>query len=273
MSRFCGVWPNINSLPDAEAIQRTVELWPSPTMKHWTLKKYMARDPSLRPARPSRGRNRTPRASRATREIKIGDKGSVSGALIANDIKIWFESQLEYWVLLVLLARWDVLDVWEQPTPVEYVDDDGVVRVHTFDFLVTLRDGTRIAIAVKPAGEVVESRIQRIVDLIAEQMPPAFAGYAKLLTDKSFTMEDRINAQLIHAVKDDNEPEDDAVVAKLVKKLRGETTIAKLVEASGIQGYGFRAVVRAIGAGRLKLTEACVIDNDSVVARGQRKVK
>jgi hypothetical protein len=242
-------------------------------MKRWTLRRYLGRDPSIRTARRPRGRTRSPRASRATRKIKIGDKGSVSGALIANDIKIWFESQLEYWVLLILLARWDVIDVWEQPTPVEFVDDDGVVRTHTFDFLVTLRDGTRIAIAVKPAAKVVESRIQRTVDLIAEQMSPAFAGYAKLLTDKSFTVNDRINAQLIHAVKDDDEPEDDAVVAKLLKKLRGETTIAKLVEASGIQGYGFRAVVRAIGDGRLKLTEPCVIDDDSVVTRGPRKLK
>ena len=242
-------------------------------MKKWTLKKYQARDPSLRPARPSPKRIRPPRDSRASREIKIGDKGSVSGAIIANNFKTWFESQLEYWVLLILLARWDVLDVWEQPTAVEYVDDDGVVRVHTFDFLVTLRDGTRIAIAVKPAAKVVESRIQRTVDLIAEQMSPDFAGYAQLITDKFFTVDDQINAQLIHAVKNDFEPEDDAVVAKLIQKLRGETTIAKLVEASGIKGYGFRAVVRSIGAGQLKLIEPCVIDYDSVVARGQRKVK
>ena len=239
----------------------------------WTLRRYTGRDPSIRTARRGRGRNRLPRASRASRKIKIGDKGSVSGALIANNFRTWFESQLEYWILLILLARWDVVDVWEQPTPVEYVDDDGVVCHHTFDFLVTLRDGTRIAIAVKPAAKVVETRIQRTVDLIAEQMSPAFAHYAHLLTDKCFTVDDQINAQLIHAVKDDDEPEDDAVVAKLIQKLRRETTIAKLVEASGLKGYGFRAVVRAIGDGRLKLTEPCVIDDDSIVARAHRKLK
>jgi TnsA endonuclease N terminal len=241
---------------------------------NWTLKKILGRDPSLRPPRPRRERHRLPRASRASRKIKIGDKGSVSGALIANDIKIWFESQLEYWVLLVLLARSDVIDVWEQPTPVEYVDDDGVVCTHTFDFLVTLRDGTRIAIAVKPAAKVDSTGIKRAVELIAEQMSPAFAGYVKLVTDKSFNIADRINAQLIHAVSDDNEPEDDAVVAKLVKKLRGETTVEKLVAASGLKGYGFRAVVRSIGAGHLTLTDKnCAIDDDTVVARGPRKVK
>jgi hypothetical protein len=163
--------------------------------------------------------------------------------------------------------------VWEQPTPIEYVDDDGVVLSHTFDFLVTLRDGRRIAIAVKPAAKVDSTGIKRTVELIAEQMSPAFAGYVKLVTDKSFNIADRINAQLIHAVSDDNEPEDDAIVAKLVKKLRGETTVGKLVVASGLKGYGFRAVVRCIGAGHLTLTENCAIDDDTVVARGPRKVK
>lgn len=240
---------------------------------NWTLKKYLGRDPSLRPPRPRRERHRSPRASRASRKISIGDKGSVSGVLIANDTKVWFESQLEYWILLALLARWDVVDVWEQPTPVEYVDDDGVKCTHTFDFLVTLRDGRRIAVAVKPAAKVESTGIKRIVDLIAEQMSPAFAGYVTLVTDKSLTIDDRINAQLIHAVSDDNEPEDDAVVARLVKKLRGETTVGKLVAASGLDGYGFRAVVRSIGAGHLMLTGNCVIDDDSVVTRGPRKRK
>ena len=62
----------------------------------------------------------------------------------------YYESKREQEGLYLLLARPDVVDIWDQPPPVFYHDANGRKRSHTFDFLITLSSGKRIAIAVKP---------------------------------------------------------------------------------------------------------------------------
>lgn len=238
-----------------------------------SLEQYLTKDASLRPPVPTPTRWTPPQRSRASRRISMRSKGSSRGAFVANGFSIVYESKLEYWVGLACLARHDVADLLDQPPAVEYVDDDGVVRQHTFDYLVTFIDGTRVLVAVKPNSKVQSSGIDRIVELVAEQISPSVADHVVLITEAKLTADDRFNAELIHAVRRGTNSKDDVVIARLVGRLRNTTTVRSLVDASGLNGHGFGAVVRAIASGRLCLTEPCRIDYDAIVRSGKRKAR
>jgi hypothetical protein len=123
---------------------------------------------------------------------------------------------------------------------------------------------------VKPLALVEKSGIDRIVRQVAAQISPATADFVLLVTEEDLTPVDNFNAEVIHSAQKRNSPKQDAVVAGLAKKLRSETTIADLVDASGLGGSGFWAVVRAVAAGRLVLTTYRTIDYDAVVKRGRK---
>ena len=65
-------------------------------------------------------------------------------------------------------------------------------------------------------------------------------------------------------------PENDAAFAKVVGKMNGQASIGELVERSGLGGYGFDAVVRALFAGQLRLVEYC-ISTSTRCSRGRQK--
>jgi hypothetical protein len=91
------------------------------------------------------------------------------------------------------------------------------------------------------------------------------------VTEKRLSRADRYNYELYYAVHREEWPEDDAVVASLIKKLKGPAPIEKIVEKSKLDGYGFNAVVRAIAAGRLDLVKPrdVLITHEAMVIRPQ----
>jgi hypothetical protein len=238
-----------------------------------TLEEYLTPDPSLRPPAASPTFIPDTKPSRASRKISLHSKGSVRGFDFIDGRKTWYEAELEWKCGLVAKLLTEVVDIVEQPPAVTYLDEDGNERRHTFDWLVVKADGTKWLFAVKPAALVEKSGIERIIDLIASQIPRSTADFITLFTEHKLTAVDLFNAELVHHVQKDEFPDDDAVVAKLVKRLRGTVTIASLVERSKLGGYGFNAVVRAVADGRLRLVEYRKIDYDAVVTRGGAKAR
>ncbi len=53
-------------------------------------------------------------------------------------------------------------------------------------------------------------------------------------------------------------------------KMNGQTSIGELVERSGLGGYGYDAVVRALFAGQLRLVEYCLLDFDTLLTRAPK---
>ncbi|WP_092043601.1 hypothetical protein [Methylobacterium pseudosasicola] len=166
---------------------------------------------------------------------------------------IVFESELEHKVLLVLLARPDVVEVREQVAPVTYRDADGVERQHRFDFLVRRRDGQRILVAVKPWEIALAHDLDDLVRRIARHVPRALADRATWMSERDVPRDAVFNASLIHCVRADGIPEHDKVVEDIASTLVGTTTVACLVAASGLAGDGFRAVVRLVDRGLLRI--------------------
>ncbi len=238
-----------------------------------TLEEYLTPDPSLRAPRPEPETlpDMLPRVT--SRPISLHSAISVHGWDFFNGRKVWYEAELELNFALLARMRPDVVDVAEQPPAVTYIDDPGRERRHTFDFQLKLTAGSTGLIAVKPAALVDKTGIGRTVELIAEQVPPSRADWVLLFTDLDLSPIDLFNAQVIHHARRDPWPEDDAALAKLLRGLRGEITIGDLASKSGLAGYGFDAVVRAIADGKLRLLEYGMLDDHRVVAAPSRNRK
>jgi hypothetical protein len=147
---------------------------------------------------------------------------------------------------------------------------DGRIGEHTFDALLTLGDGTRVAVDVKPKGKVIGSRILEIQRLIEEQIGTAFADIYLLRTEDHIHPDDVHDAQLLLRARRLACAASDAVVAKLVSGLHGWCRLRDLVLASGIGGDAFNAAVRLIGDGALEVRDRTRVSYECFVRRAPR---
>lgn len=225
-----------------------------------TYEEYMTPDPSLRPPRPCPDFLPDPLPSLSSRTIGMHSAISVHGWDYIDGRKVFYEAELERLFAILAKMRPGVLAIAEQPPAIMYVDDAGDRHPHTFDYLLTTTAGREL-VAVKPANLVEKTGVGRIVELVAEQLMPSVADFVVLFTDKELSDVDVRNAELLQGASRDPWPEDDAVVSKLVRKLKGETTVGELTLASKLGGYAFDAVMRAISDGALELVEYGAIDD------------
>jgi hypothetical protein len=189
----------------------------------------------------------------ATRIPSRRSRGSSRSSIIggAKPRRFHCEGGIEEKAAYAFLAAPLVADVWEQPAAVEYLDELGQRRRHTFDFLVLLKDGTRIAVEVKPSA--FEKKWRPIIEMIARQMSRKFADTVLLLTEEKLRPGLIHNAMLIHAVRRDPPRGYDEQIRDLVQTLNGSAKIGDLVAHSGLEGNAFRAIVRLIANGELNV--------------------
>jgi hypothetical protein len=240
-------------------------------MKRWTPPDYWKENTAVRPPRPSPDYWIPPGESLGERDFPFASKASERGFVVAYGRRISYESGLERGFILAYLAQRATKSVIEQSPRFEYVDEDDVGHEHIFDLLVILHNGKRIAVDVKPHAKLKSSGLKALHDRIAGQMSPDIASELLIVTEKKLSRADRYNYELYYAVHREQWPEDDAVVASLIKKLKGPTPIEKIVEKSKLDGYGFNAVVRAVAAGRLDLVKPrdVLITHEAMVIRPQ----
>lgn len=167
----------------------------------------------------------------------------------------YFESKGEQHLLFLLLARPDIVDIWDQPPPIWFVDLDGRRKKHTFDFLVTLADGSRVAIAYKPYDHVVQHDFRRTLAFIKAATPLSYAQDVILVTERSFTPSAARNAQKLHEFRRTPDPDADASIERAISGLEAPVTIAELAAVTGLAGRAFRAAFRAIYSGLLKVLD------------------
>ena len=210
-----------------------------------------------------------PQASDASREIVVPAKGSLRGALVTRGSSpkiIRYESNLEKRVLLVLLARRDIVDVREQIEPIAYKDEFGAKRRHWFDFLALRSDGLRVLIPVKTEDWARRHDLEGLCARIARYVPRSLADVIVPMTERDAPRDLVRDAELFHCVRDDDRPDHDRIVFEIASSLIGTTTVACLVEASGLGGEGFRAIARLIQAGTLRVVSRGSIDYASRVS-------
>lgn len=166
--------------------------------------------------------------------------------------RVQLESKGEADCLFLTLATGQVFDVREQAGPVRYESWDGQMRLHTFDFLFTMVDGTRIAKAVKPHERVVARRFDHELVRVARAAIPAFCDKVVLFTDRDYTPAAARDARRLYYARLHPDPEADAALSKLCADLHGRVQIRALAgQSAEMGGRMFGAVLRAIHAGDL----------------------
>lgn len=212
-----------------------------------------------------------PMRSTGSRSFPARSKSSVRGFLLAllpaeeQWRQIIYESNLERQTALLLLARPDIWNLWDQPPKVTFTDASGRTAHHTFDYLAQFRDGSKWAVAVKPEARVARIGFRQTLACIRADLPRRFAGEVVLVTEKDLHPAEVSNAELLHLFRMHPDPEVDRIIADLIARGPAERSIADIVSEAGLEGHAFRAVVRAIYAGharadlRRRITPATII--------------
>jgi hypothetical protein len=201
--------------------------------------------------------------------MPLRSTASFRGSLVdhAGNREYLYESKLERGFIYISLASGLVVDYLDQPPPVDFIDEDARIRTHTFDALLKLADGTRVAVDVKPKNKVERSRILVIQRLIEDQVGTAFADIYLLRTEDHIHPDDVHDARLLLRARSLACAASDAVVAKLACGLHGWCRLRDLVAASAIGGSAFNAAVRLIGLGVLEVRDCAPVSYECFVRR------
>ncbi len=202
----------------------------------------------------------------ASRFPELKSRASCRGFAVYRNRTTVFESHIELCVIWILSTMPDVVEIIDQPPAVTYVDAAGILRTHTFDFLVIMADGRRLFLMVKPAAKADKARA--LARTIANQLPPGIANSIHVVTDADFSRIDRHNAQLMFECARFPVRAHDAVIDSLTIAMTGAVKVSELVSVSRLGGAGFRAVMRALAGGILSpANPGARITTDSYVVR------
>ena len=209
-----------------------------------------------------------PEPQAAARQVAMGAKHHFSGTLVCGADEgraVDVESHLEMQVALVMLARRDVIHL-ETQVPSAWVDMHGTPKTHFFDFRLTLRDGTRVALVVKYAKKAQQREFRDITARIATQVTPAVADRVFVMTERDIDPIELHNAELLHSCRAPD-PEVDAAARRLVMNISGSARIDTLVRKLEFGGRGFRAIVRLLRSHELDLARHDRISPEAFVRR------
>lgn len=215
-----------------------------------------------------------PTPLRGARKISTKSRFSARGYVVArlpdhpNLAKIGYESRLEQAFLLLCLAKPDVVDIIEQPFTIIYHDRHGRKRRHTFDYLVTLSSGRRLAVQVKRADRAVDKEVARELALVERSMPSSMADEVRLFTEQHIDWTAVENAsQMVECRKHIDKDADDTL-SEMIASLRGRTTIRELGCLAGLGRRSYPAIVRAIFAGSLRQISPGFIGAQTIIEKG-----
>lgn len=192
---------------------------------------------------------------------------SFRGLVVIGNREYLYESKPERGFIYISLASDLVVDYLDQPPPVTFRWPDGRNSEHTFDALLTLRDGTRVAVDVKPKEKVDKSLILKVQRFIEEQVGASFADVYLLRTEDHIHPDDVYDAQLLLRARRLACAASDSVVAKLADGLHGWCQLRDLVATSGIGGDAFNAAVRLVGDGVLEVRDCARVTYECFVRR------
>jgi hypothetical protein len=161
-----------------------------------------------------------------------------------------YESEPELAVLTLLISLPDVVNIREQVT-VRY-RWRGTVRKYTFDVVVRLRDGRRVAYATKRSErELLNDDTIEILEAIAAEHGSRVADEYRTVTYETLDPIALKNAKLIVGCGRDQDIAGQRRVREVLADLGPTVTLREVAEASGLGDRGVRAAVALIQSGIL----------------------
>ena len=214
-----------------------------------------------------------PRPSRAAKPVPKSSHGHFVVQMVIHDSdedpgQISMCGSLgEYRTRLIALAEPDTIDVIEQVGPIPWTDDQDKTHHHYIDQVVVKTDGRRLGLTDKPYRKVTSDFEAEIAQVDAEARKVGAIDGLYLVTEYARDPVKLHNADLIRGCRD-ADPEVDALALEVVEALTGTASLQDLVGEINRGPRGFRALVRLIGSGQLRMIEEQRISQATVVMRG-----
>ncbi|OYU77439.1 MAG: hypothetical protein CFE32_05675 [Alphaproteobacteria bacterium PA3] len=219
------------------------------------------------PPKPSRAQKAIPRRGRNHFSVfmTIGDRSGVGGHSSGCG------SLGEYHTRIIALAEPDTIDVIEQVGPFPYVDRENVRHGHYLDQLVVKADGRRLAMSDKPYARVKDEFCEELEQVRNFGVENGSFDELYLVTEYARDPIDLHNAALIRGCRDVDE-DVDLRAEKVVADMVGKQTMQTLTDLIDFGPQGFRALVRLIRTGRIRLVNKEKIAFSSLVQRHEKAV-
>ncbi len=130
------------------------------------------------------------------------------------------ESSAEAAVAFEALISASTHDLHFQPLTVDYRDEDGRRRQHTFDLLITNRNGHRRLVFVRNAASLEKPKTQREIQAIAAATPKQAADDLIVVDANEYTRQRRENLFRMYRCAFEPDPEADEIVLSTARRLK-----------------------------------------------------
>ncbi len=217
-------------------------------LRHLILKEELMSDLNLG------GGIRLPEACKADRATQVGSTKHFTGGLVLGDgpgERHGVESHLEKCAALILNYRPSSLEIRTQVL-FKWFDKVGEIHDHYIDIVTLQVDGAMIGYAVRPKERASDRYIQKLARIKKQAVSQGFLDNLLLFTEEDVCPVELFNAELFHSVR---RPDcfGDPVAQDVVRSIAGVVSVGDLVEATRLEGMGFRAIVRLICSGHLEM--------------------
>lgn len=213
-----------------------------------------------------------PAPSRAMRSIPKASQGHFVGEFVFGTSKpqrVGFESLLEFQTAMCTVYRPGFVDLEEQLAPVAFRKSNGKIGYHFLDFRATFQSGVRIGMAVKPSSKAGIAAFNAKMRAIKEVATTTAVDKLVVVTERHIDPVELANAKLFHAARR-TVPEEDDVVAEIVRHLRLPVRIEHIVRTGRSDGVTLFGVARFIHRGGLNLLEKEKINVGTMVVANDR---
>ncbi|MFJ1308320.1 hypothetical protein [Agrobacterium sp. P15N1-A] len=180
-----------------------------------------------------------------------------------NDTIILMESALELKAGKILKTM-DVVELREQ-VKIEWVDLDGVVHTHTFDFWIRKRCGKRVAIAVKPFEKLASKQLIDMLILIKDQGIGGIADDVSFITEHFASEYAAANAEEILFARRARNDADVEEAKELLRQVKGRIRFGELLKGLDIQAFRRTALWVLIGEGWLRPVIPALIEDHTLM--------
>lgn len=216
-----------------------------------------------------------PGASRAMRNVPAASSAHCTVTAVLGDgagQRMQGESWLETSAQYLLNAMPNVVAIQEQVL-FFYGWKPEEERQHVFDIIATLQDGLKIGFTVKPEARLVSGRfLEEMQEVSWWAVEKGFVDEVRLITERDIDNIDLRNAQVLAAVRE-ADPEADALALSFIDGLPvgAGHSLRRLTIDIGMQGRGYRALLRLIRNGMLRPMSRGLIGPEMVVARTEAR--
>lgn len=150
----------------------------------------------------------------------------------------------------------------------DWFDELGEIHKHYIDLVATEQSGTVIGYAVRPLGRAKDAYLAQLIRIKKQAIAKGVLNDLRLFTERDVCPIALHNAKLFHSVR---RPDcfGDPVAQEIISRMSGVVLIDRLVEQTGLEGMGFRALVRLIRSGHLQMVNYECISHSSLVFKAK----